>query len=328
VFLPPHVHSPSVGQWNFSVQHRFSDNWVFTVSYLGNKTSHLWIGNEINPAVYIPGTCGSAACSSTGNTQARRVLSLANPKAGQYYSTMIVADDGINANYNGLLTSIEHRFAHHYTLLANFTWSKCLGIAPVNSLGGDVFQNPNNARGEYGPCTYDVPFLFNTSIVYASQFGHGGLLSHVLSNWNFAPLVRYQSGLPANPTTGKDNSLTGSGLDRPNVVAGAPMYTDAAHGLKYQYVSPGVYTANAIGTFGNAGHLSLRGPGYFDVDLAVSRQFKLLERLTLQARVEAFNALNHPNFGLPVGNVSSANFGQITSASDPRIMQASMKLVF
>ena len=111
VFLPPHIHAPSVGQWNFSVQHRFSDNWVASVSYLGNKTSHLWIGNEINPAVYIPGTCGSAACSSTGNTQARRVLSLANPKAGQYYSTMIVADDGISANYNGLLASIEHRFA-------------------------------------------------------------------------------------------------------------------------------------------------------------------------------------------------------------------------
>jgi hypothetical protein len=74
VFLPPHVHSPSVGQWNFSVQHRFSDNWVFTASYLGNKTSHLWIGNEINPAVYIPGTCGTAACSSTGNPQGRPVL--------------------------------------------------------------------------------------------------------------------------------------------------------------------------------------------------------------------------------------------------------------
>ena len=328
VFLPPHLHSPSVGQWNFSVQHRFSDNWVFTISYLGNKTSHLWIGNETNPAVYIPGTCGSAACSSTGNTQARRVLSLANPKVGQYYSTMIVADDGISANYNGLLTSIEHRFAHNYTLLANFTWSKCLGIAPVNSLGGDVLQDPNNVRGDYGPCTYDVPFLFNTSIVYASHIGHGGLFSHLLSNWNVAPLVRYQSGLPVNPTTGKDNSLTGSGLDRPNVVAGTQMYTDAAHGLKYQYVNPGIFVANPIGTFGNAAHLSVRGPGYFDVDLAVSRQFRLLERLSLQARVEGFNVLNHPNFGLPVGNISSANFGQITSASDPRIMQASMKLTF
>ena len=193
------IHSPSVAQWNFSVQHRFSDNWVFTVSYLGNKTSHLWIGNEINPAVYIPGTCGSAACSSTGNTQARRVLSLANPKVGQYYSTMIVADDGISANYNGLLTSIEHRFAHNYTLLANYTWSKCLGIAPVNSLGGDVVQDPNNVRGDYGPCTYDVPFLFNTSIVYASQVGHGGLVSHLLSNWNVAPLVRYSERIAGKP---------------------------------------------------------------------------------------------------------------------------------
>ena len=80
-------------------------------------------------------------------------------------------------------------------------------------------------------------------------------------------------------------------------------------------MNPGLYTANLIGTFGNAGHLSLRGPGYFDVDLAVSRQFSLRERLSLQVRVEGFNVLNHPNFGLPNGNIASANFGQITSAS-------------
>ena len=327
VFLPPHIHPPTVAVWNASVQHRFSENWVFTISYLGNKSSHLWIGNETNPAVYIPGTCGSSACSSTGNTQARRVLSLLNPKVGQYYSSMIVADDGINANYNGLLTSIEHRFAHSYTLLANYTWSKCLGIAPVNSLSGPVFQDPNNARGDYGACTYDVPFLFNTSIVYASQFGHGGLTSHLLSNWNLAPLIRYQSGLPVNPTTGKDNSLTGGGLDRPNV-ASTTMYTGASHGLVYQYINPNLYTPNAIGTFGNAGHNSLRGPGYFDIDLSISREFHLLERLRLNIRAEAFNLLNHPNFGLPVANLSASNFGRITTASDPRIMQASMKLIF
>ena len=328
VFLQPHMHSPTVAQWNFSVQHRFSDNWVFTASYIGNKTSHLWIGNEINPAVYIPGTCGSAACSSTGNTQARRVLSILNPSVGKYYSTMIIADDGINANYNGLLTSMEHRLANHFTLLANFTWSKCLGIAPVSSLSGDVFQNSYNAKGDYGPCTYDVPFLFNTSIVYTTQFRRGWLLSHLLSNWDIAPLGRYQSGLPVNPATGKDNSLTGSGLDRPNVVAGAATYTGAPHGLKYQYVNPQLYTANPAGTFGDAGHLSLRGPGYFDIDVAVARGFRLRERWTLQVRGEAFNALNHPNFGSPNGNISSASFGQITGAFDPRILQGSMKLVF
>jgi hypothetical protein len=149
-----------------------------------------------------------------------------------------------------------------------------------------------------------------------------------LSNWDIAPLIRYQSGLPANPSTGKDNSLTGSGLDRPNVVGGSAMYTGAPHGLKFQYVNPGLYTANPIGTFGNAGHLTLRGPGYFDVDVAVARGFRLRERLTLKVRGEAFNVLNRPNFGLPNGNLSSSTFGQITGAFDPRILQGSVKLMF
>jgi hypothetical protein len=321
VFLPPHIQPPNVAQWNASVQHRFAENWVVTLSYLGNKTSHLWIGNEANPAVYIPGN------STTGNTQARRVLSLVNPKMGQYYSQMTIADDGISANYNGLLASVEHRFASRYTLLANYTWSKCLGIAPVTSLGTGVIQDPNNVRGDYGPCTYDAPHLFNTSVVYASQYGHGGLLAHLLSNWNVAPLVRYSSGLPANPVSGKDNSLTGVGNDRPNVVS-TTAYTGAPHGLRYQFVNPNLFVANLMGTFGNAGHNSLRGPGYFDVDLALSRQFRLTERFALHARAEAFNLLNHPNFNLPNPNISSSTFGQITSASDPRILQASMKLVF
>jgi hypothetical protein len=327
VFLPPHLHTPDVAQWNVSIQHLFSDNWVLSVTYLGNSTSHLWIGNEINPAVYIPGLCSGKACSSTSNTQARRVLTLANPAAGAYYSQMTIADDGISSHYEGLLTSIEHRFARQYTLLANYTWSKCMGIAPVTSLSTGVIENPYNVRADYGPCTYDSTHLFNASAIYMSQYGHGGLLSHLLSNWSFAPLFRYQSGLPVNPTTGKDNSLTGVGLDRPDVVS-TVAYTNVAHGLRYQYLNPNLFVANALGTFGNAGHNSLRGPGLFDIDLAVSRQFPVKERFSLQVRAEAFNVLNHPNFGSPNANVSSSSFGQITSASDPRILQGSIKLVF
>jgi hypothetical protein len=326
-FVPPHMHAPSVAQWNASIQHRVAEDWVVSVSYLGNETSHLWIGNEANPALYIPGTCAGKPCSSTGNTQQRRILTLLNPAAGQYYSQMTIADDGISANYNGLLVSMEHRFASNYTLLANYTWSKCLGIAPVTSLSTGVLQDPNNVRGDYGPCSYDSPQLVNISLVYMSRFGHGALLSHLLSHWNIAPLMRYQSGLPVNPVTGKDNSLTGVGNDRPNVIS-STMYTSTPHGKRYQYVNPNLYAPNATGTFGNAAHNSLRGPGYFDMDLAVSRDFVVRERLTLQVRAEAFNALNHPNFGLPNGSISSANFGQITSAFDPRILQGSMKLVF
>ena len=327
VFLPPHIQPPNVAQWNASVQHRFGENWVASLTYLGNKTSHLWIGNETNPAVYIPGNCAGKPCSSTSNTQTRRVLSLANPAVGQYYSSMVIASDGASANYNGMLASIERRFARNYTILANYTLSKCMGIAPVTSLGSGVIQDPNNMRGDRGPCTYDSPHVFNTSAVYASKFGSGGLLSQLLSHWNIAPLVRYQSGKPSNPVTGKDNSLTGIGNDRPDVASNSA-YTGASHGLLYQYVNPNLYTPNAIGTFGNAGHFSLRGPGYLGVDVALGREFNLTERVTLHVRAEAFNVLNHPNFNLPSANISSSTFGQITTAGDPRILQASMKLSF
>ncbi|MFN7925535.1 MAG: carboxypeptidase regulatory-like domain-containing protein [Bryobacteraceae bacterium] len=321
VYLPPNLHSPTVYQWNFSIQRRLWNDWVFTTSYLGNKTSHLWLGNETNPAVYGPG-------ATTGNTQARRVLSRANPAVGAYYSSMVTPDDGATANYNGWLSSLEKRFAKNYTMLINYTWSKCLGIGPVTSLGGGIYQDPNNRRGEYGPCTYDVPHLFNASFVYVSKFGNGGWLSRLANNWNLAPLVRYSSGLAVNPTSGRDNSLTGIGNDRPNVNAGAAAYTGATHGLVFQFLNPAVYAQNLAGTFGNAGHNSLRGPGYFNIDLAFSRSIKLTERLTLQPRAEAFNLLNHPNFNGPTANISSSTFGRILSARDPRILQGSLKLSF
>lgn len=327
VFLPPNIHSPTVAQWNASVQHRFGSDWILSVSYIGNKTSHLWIGNETNPAVFIPGKCGTADCSTTGNTQARRVLSLANPAVGKYYSQMVVLDDGVNANYNGMLTSLEHRFARNYTLLANYTWSKCLGIAPVTSLSGGIYQNPNNRRGEYGPCSYDTPHLFNASFVYLSHFSQSSWWARAAKDWQIAPLFRYASGLPVNPTSGKDNSLTGVNNDRPNVVS-ATAYTGNSHGMVYQYLNPNLFVANPLGTFGNAGHNALRAPGYVNVDLALSRNIKLTEKLALQPRAEAFNLLNHPNFNAPTANISSATFGRILTARDPRILQASLKLTF
>ena len=139
--------------------------------------------------------------------------------------------------------------------------------------------------------------------------------------------MRYQSGLPVNAASGKDNSLTGVGADRPNVVS-TTAYTGNAHGLVYQYLNPGLFAQNAIGTFGDAGHNNLRAPGLFNIDMALSRSIRLTERLTLMPRAEAFNMLNHPNFFGPTANISSATFGRILGSRDPRILQASLKFSF
>jgi hypothetical protein len=338
-FLPPKALPPVLQTWNLGVQHQFAENWIATVTYLGNSTSHLMIGNEYNPAVYIPGMCGATACSTTGNTQARRVLTRINPNAGKYFSSTDYADNGISANYEGVLASIEHRLADNYTILANYTYSRCHGVVPVTSLGGPTIQNPSNPRGDYGPCTYDVPNLFNASVIYYSHLQGHGALSLLLNNWQIAPLLRYETGFPVNPVSGRDNSLTGVGLDRPDVVPGQPVYTHGSHSSKlYQWVNPARFVQNATGQFGNAGHFSLRTPSYFDVDAALSRVFKFAEVFNLEARVEAFNLTNHPNFGGPTPStgvslgpnptLSSSSFGRITTAGDPRILQGALKLTF
>ncbi|HEV2486679.1 MAG TPA: carboxypeptidase regulatory-like domain-containing protein [Terracidiphilus sp.] len=339
LFLPSQDLPPTTKTWNLGVQHQFAENWIASVTYLGNETSHLMIGNEINPAVYIPGTCGSSACSTTKNTQARRFLNQINPNQGKYFSSMTFADEGISANYEGMLASIEHRLADNYTILANYTWSKCMGVDPVTSLGGAVIMNPANPREDYGPCSYDVPNIFNVSVVYFSHYGHPGLVSYLLKDWQIAPLMRYETGFPVTPRSGLDNSLTGIGLDRPNVVPGAAKYSSSPRSSKlFQWVNPAAFTQNAAGTFGNAGHFSLRTPSYFDVDAAISRTFKATERISIDARVEAFNVTNHPNFGGPTPStgvglgpnltLSSSSFGRITTAGDQRIMQGALKVIF
>ena len=351
VLTPRNIHSPIVYQYNVGMQHLFGKDWLFTMTYLGNKTNHSWIGNEINPASYIPGfwtgpgTCGALgvqpaisniatgqrACSQTGNTQNRRILSLANAGYGAYYSTQVIANDGANANYNGLLAAIEHRFAQNYTVLANYTWSKCLNIGPLTTLATEgAVQNPYDLRSDYGYCTSDARHIFNFSLVANSTWKGNRFLSQLLGGWQIAPIVRITSGLPFNITTGSDNSLTGINLDRPNVVPGAKAYIKSPH-LKsgIPFLSKAAFTPNAVGTFGNVRHFGYISPSYVDVDMSVSHNFKLYERLVMQLRVDGFNVLNHPNFNAPSAqSYSSTTFGQVTTAQDPRILQGVLKFTF
>jgi hypothetical protein len=144
--------------------------------------------------------------------------------------------------------------------------------------------------------------------------------------------MRYQSGSPFNPGTGAENSLTGIGSDRPNPTGVNP-YTHAGHTKAlYQYLnatttSPS-FVANPLGTFGTAQHNGLTGPSSFNIDAAVSRTFVLHENLKLNARFEAFNALNHPNFGGPTSSIASATYGRITSSAAGRVLQGAVKLTF
>lgn len=335
--IPMDLQPTYMTQWNISYQRQLWGNWMVSASYLGNKTTHLWLSVDVNPAVYIPGKCGGSACSTTGNTNQRRVLYLANPDQGQYYGPVITTDNGANATYNGLLTSIQHRFSHGFTFLANYTWSHCISDGDfAGNVGNEQYQNQASRSADRGDCNFDIRHIFNASLVAMSPSIGGARLSRVLRNWQLAPLVRATSGLPVIVAIGKDNSLTGIGLDRPDLVPGVDPYTTSM-GPQLQWLNAAAFTQNALGTFGNLGRNVLRVPGQFNMDVSLSRIFAITERFRLEARVEAFNAINHTNFKVPktstvqitdINAITASTFGRLTSAYDPRIFQFALKLHF
>ena len=328
---PLHPHPTSVYQWNLSYERQLANNWLVSATYIGNKSSHIWTGEDVNPGVYIPGNCGGSPCSTTGNTNQRRVLSLINPVTGALISDIFQADDGANAEYQGVIVKTEHRFSNHYSLLANYTYSHCISEADFSGdLGGAYTQNPYNRNGERGNCGFDLRQIFNLSFIVESPHFANLWVNRLLGNWRLAPIFSIHSGTWFTVITGLDNSLTGVGNDRPDVV-GNPYVRN----LKtQQWLNPNAFAASPLGTFGNLGSDAMAGPAYFDIDAAVTRHFNIREKQQLELRFEFFNITNHVNFNVNANNGSldtnlqDPTFGVMFSDVAPRILQFAVKYTF
>jgi hypothetical protein len=319
VDLPLYVHPPYMQQWNFSVQRQYGDAWLFTVNYLGNKSTHRWVDAYHNYAVYIPGN------STVANTQQRRILSLLNPAQGAYFSFIGATDDGANASYNALLLSANHRLSRSFSALLNYTWSHCISdFDAASEMAGPFYQNPNNRAGDRGSCVVDIRQIFNASIVGLSPVFHDAWTRRVLGEWEASAIMSKRTGFWFNAASGLDNSFSGVGADRPDLIGSAQLSNPSLA----QWFNTSAFKANAPGTFGNSGRDNLQGPGAFTFDAALMRRFNLTERHSIQFRAEAFNILNHPVFNNPTATLTSSNFGKILSANDPRILQFALKYAF
>jgi hypothetical protein len=340
VNIPPNVRPTYMTQWNFSYQRQLGRDWLLTADYLGNATRHLWGSYDIDPscpgASLIAGYSGPFydQCKAlnvpnpSAATNNRRFLYFHNPAQGQYYSNIQTTDDGGSARYNALLVKMNHRFANHFTLLSNYTWSHCVSdVDFTGELAGPVYQNPFYRSGERSSCSFDHRHIFNTSAVLTSGGLGGGLIHTLTRDWTASPIVSLLSGAPITLTDGgKDISLSGQLQDRPNVILPNQVYPSDR--TTAEWFNPAAFAVQPSGTFGNLGRLSLNAPGIINFDVAFSRRFTFSERWKLDFRSDFFNIMNHANWNSPTTSISSAQFGQITSFGSPRIIQMSMKLFF
>ena len=312
-------------QWNVNIQQKLASDWMAQVGYLGTRSIHIWSQYDINPSVYIAGSSLPA--------NSRRLLYLQNKAVGQYYGAIYSGDPSGHGQYDALLASLQHGFAKHFQLTANYTWSHCISNADLNSeLNGTARENPYSLSFERGNCSIDVTSVFNLSGVASIPDLHGGFAQMLLRNWQLSPIFTWHSGSVLNitdgstiPGQGVDLSGTAQLNDRPNQILANPYPVTKTTG---QWFNPLAFAPQAAGTFGNVHRNSLRGPGAFDFDASVSRVFHL-EKVGLMFRVDAFNALNHPIWFTPYTNVNSGSlFGTITSFGAPRILQVGAKVMF
>ena len=334
--IPTQAQPPTVNQWNLSIQKQIGQDWITSASYIGSQTAHLWTIKQLNPAVFLGlGPCtlngvSYTVCSTTANTDQRRVLSLSNPTAGEAFSFINEVDQGGTTSYHGMLLSVQRRASRGVTVNANYTWSHCIAdvtFSDFNTSADGSYTNPSNRGADRGNCRQtgqDRRHLFNFTAVAESPKFSNRTLNMVASGWRLSPLVRISSGPALTITSGTDIALNSIANQRPNQILGDP-YLDKK-GLRY--FNPAAFAVPAPGNLGNVGLGSVRGPKVWQFDAALSKTFPVGEAKRVEVRAEAFNVTNSFRRGNPATALNSNIFGQINTALDPRIMQFALKYVF
>ena len=356
---PYNLPTPTTYSWNASIQRQFGSSWIVSTTYIGSRMQHLAINEPINYAEIVgtvqptaslcPAT--SITCSATSNTQARRVLSLLNPSQGQFVGNMDQWEAAGTQIYNGLLTSVQKRLSNGVSISGNWTWSHCIGVFQgYDSKSDETSTMYGNLNFDRGNCDADRRHIVNLTVVYLTPKYSNKLMRAAVSDWQISGIYRFSSGMPISVQdgTGVDRELSGINHQRPNQIL-SDVYTGLS-GPNQPYLNIAAFatacgatpTPNCqpLGTFGSLGWNSIVGPTYWDMDLALSRIFRIRERQSLEVRADAFNLTNSfvslppttaspGNAVVPAFEAVNSNLFGINNAAQPtRKIQFALKYAF
>ena len=306
--------TPRMLQYLFNVQRELGPNAALEVGYLGSRSYDLERMYDLNEV--IPGP---------GNTQTRRPYT--------EFTRIQSIGNHAEAKYNSLAVKLTRRLDNGFSALVGYTLSKSTDNGSgIRTLDGDALfpQNSNCFACEWGHSIFDVRHRVVSSLLYELPFGDGkpflqsGVGAAVLGGWQFTNILSLSSGFPRDPATGNDRANTGS-TNRPDVV-GNP--NDGPNTID-EWFNTAAFVQQTQYTHGNAERNSIRGPGIFNFDMSIMRNFRLGGARNLQFRLEVFNAFNQPVWQDPNTSVTNPNYGRILSTRKPmRELQLGLKFMF
>jgi hypothetical protein len=333
-YIPRDFQAGRVQSWFVSGQREFGPRMLLDVAYVGNKGDNLLLIGNLNQA---------APNNAAGNIplQSRRPIAT--------FSDITYVFNGGLTRYDALQTKFEWRMGSDILLLNSLTLSKAKdnGAQSLENNNGN-FPGPqdiNNLGAEYQTGAYHQPYNNTTSFVWSLPFGRGkrwgsnmsAAMDILAGGWQLAGINTFVPGEAVTLTyapaaafqvSGIAQDFRGANNYRPNVTCD-PYAPDGQQSITNWFNRDCVVIpTDPSQPFGNAGRNTVRGPRYWTLDFAATKQVRLTDSSRIELRIEAFNLLDRANFTAPNGVRTNAAFGTITSTYDPRQMQLGLKVIW
>jgi hypothetical protein len=336
-------------QWNLTAQHQFGPTTTLQVGYVGQVAYHLMVPFSYGQLVAEPASsCGTPPCTGPSPFFA------ANPTLGNIIGDSNVSGTQSNGRmmYNALQAVLQKSAGHGLQYQVSYTYAKCMSNntgyygtwsnQKGSTTASPYWQNIYDPQAEWAPCYYDETHNLTSYAVYdlpvgkGRQYGNGmsKALDAVVGGWQVSPILTLHTGFPLALYTGaSDPTNTGSRGLRPdcngtNTVWGRRPATAAQSG-GIAWFDPSNYS-NPTTTFGTCGPQlgGLRGPGFYNWDLSLHKDFQMTERFKLQFRSDFLNAFNRVNLASPNTTVAQSTTGVIQFSQPARNIQFALKLYF
>jgi outer membrane receptor protein involved in Fe transport len=309
-----------VNEWNINLQQQFKGDFGLMVGYFGSKGTDLNIERNYNQLV--------------NGARPIPALSASSPiDPGMPLGNILVYESDGNSSYNGMWVTANKRVTKGLQFNLSYAWSHSIDDNSRN-VEGLVIQDSNNIEGDRGNSDFDVRQRVVISGVYMLPFKGNRLKD----GWEISLIDQAQTGSPLTFKT-STTSFTGSANLRANVVGlpvtgFGPATNGSATSITYLQ-NPSIFV-NQGNAFGDLGRNAITGPGFFNLDFAVAKNTRINEKFKLQARVDAFDALNQVNWANPTLTIGLPTTGLISTGTrfpagdfgTSRQIQISMKLLF